>query len=636
MEEVVEGDFRVGPWLVKPSLNAISRNGTTVHLEPKVMEVLVCLAQHAGEALPKEKLFQTVWPDTFVTDDVLKRCIAELRRVFEDNVRDPHIIQTIPKRGYRLVAPVEQVNGAEGVSSAVQSPLRSSVMGMGARRLWKGALTVGSAALLSVLLIVVDGSRLREWLVGGSGAPPIHSIAVLPLQNLSGDPAQEYFSDGMTDALITDLAQIGSLKVISRTSSMQYKATKKSLPEIARELNVDGIVEGTVQRSGDRVRITAQLIHGASDRHLWANTYERETRDVFTLERDVTEDIVRQIQAHVAIHKQPILGQPRQVNPDALDAYLQGNYHLRRFGKGSGDEEKRNAGKYFQHAIEADRNFGPAYVGLANAHSWLMWPLDQDTVIVVKATESALDIDPNLAEARMTLADIRFSRNWDFRGGEEEVRRALELSPNNANVHTKLCGFLYFMGRREEALRECDLSQELDPAGDHQRDVDALYLAGKEDQAIALAKMLLQTDPDDGYLHHALYRYYARKGMYKEAAQEAEKVLVLFGDRDGGKRVQQVLSSSGGRAALRQFAREAEHWITMRRGYFPVNIAGIYAVLGDKDRAFYWLEEAYKHHDTAWLSTDIPLESLKSERMFDSLRSDPRYKDLVRRIGLAP
>src|SRR5215831_17509481 len=287
----MDGQFRLGAWLVDPSLNTICRNGTAVHVEPKVMEVLVCLAKHTGEAVSKEELLQAVWPDTFVSDHALKGCISDLRRLLEDDAREPRFIQTIPKRGYRLVAPVVPANGAAESTPASSGTLPGqSTTG----RVRFRAATFAAAVLILTLLIAAT-NRLRD----SSVAHAIHSLAVLPLQNLSSDPAQEYFSDGMTDALITDLAQIGSLKVISRTSSMQYKQTRKSLPEIARELKVDGFVEGTIQRSGDRVRITAQLVHGPSDKHLWANSYERDIRDVFMLERDVAGDVARHVQARL-------------------------------------------------------------------------------------------------------------------------------------------------------------------------------------------------------------------------------------------------------------------------------------------------------------------------------------------------
>ena len=254
-------DFQIADWRIEPRLNTVSRDGAPTRLEPKVMAVLVCLAQHAGEPVSKEELLRTVWPDTFVTEDVLKRSVFELRRVLEDDARQPRIIQTIPKSGYRLLVRVETIDGAGEVAVVPvrDEPSRAS-------RRWRLVVVViGLATLL--MLVAVGGYKLREQFGNRSHSSQIRSIAVLPLENLSGDPAQEYFSDGMTDALITNLAQIGTLKVISRTSSMQYKKTKKSLREIASELNVEGIIEGTVQRSGDRMRITAQLIDGRTDPH---------------------------------------------------------------------------------------------------------------------------------------------------------------------------------------------------------------------------------------------------------------------------------------------------------------------------------------------------------------------------------
>jgi TolB-like protein/DNA-binding winged helix-turn-helix (wHTH) protein/Flp pilus assembly protein TadD len=602
----------------------LRKSGMRQKLSGQPFEVLRALLERPGQIVTREELQHRIWPgNTFVDYDLaLRKAITRLREVLGDSSESPRFIETIPRRGYRFIA----LLGASSDGTVLGVPAQDAHPRRGLRI---GITMSVVAAVLGAVLVFVPSAR--RWIFGEAATPRIRSLAVLPLENLSTDPAQEYFSDGMTDALITDLAQIGGVKVISRTSTIQYKRTRKSLPEIARDLNVDGVVEGTVQRSGDRVRITVQLIHASSDTHIWASSYERDMRDVLALERNVTEDVARQVQARLAGETQAQA--PRPVKPEALEAYLQGNYYLNRYGKGGGGEEKVRAAEYFQQAIVAGPNFAPAYKGLADAH-YSAWPSNQDAAIAITATNRALELDPNFADARVILAEIKFFHDWDFRGGEQEIRRALALSPNSAGAHTELCAYLYFMGRKDEALRECRVSQELDPTGDHQRDADTLYWAGEDDRAIALVQMLLQTDPDDGFLHHALYRYYSRRGMYKEAATEAERVLALFGDPDGSTRVHRALINSGGRAALQQVARELEQWIHTKRAYVPGNLAAVYAILDDKDRAFYWLEEAYKHHDLRWLTTDIPLESLKSERMFDSLRSDPRYDDLVRRIGL--
>jgi TolB-like protein/DNA-binding winged helix-turn-helix (wHTH) protein len=621
----METDFRIAAWLIEPQLNTVSKNGTTVHLEPKVMEVLVCLAGHAGKPVSKDQLLETVWPGTFVTDDVLVRAISELRRVFEDDARESRIIQTIPKRGYRLLVPVEAVSGERCPPPELQGQESATVGRNWHRRL--ALVLAGVAALLLTALAVLYVSRGERVLVK-SAEPQIRSIAVLPLQNLSGDPGQEYFSDGMTDALITDLAQIASLKVISRTSSMQYKQTRKSLPEIAHELKTDGIVEGTFQRSGDRVRITAQLIHGPSDRHLWANTYEGDFRDVFALERNVTQDIARQVQARLMSNpSQPM--QPRPTNPKALDAYLQGNYHLQRYGRGAGVEEMKKASDLFQQAIDADPKFAPAYFGLAYAHAALPQVSPEDSAIARKAEETGLALDPNSPEAQTILADNKL-RDLDWSGAEKEFRKALALNPNNAAVHDGFCELLSEMGRLDEALNECQRAQELDPNNDHLASI--LYKRGDYDHAIDLLQRSVDRHSDDGGLHYLLFECYVIKQDDKDAIKELERALALYGLTDAAASVPRVFAASGFRAAMLQWAKEIESLQAKKQFYMPVNLADAYAVLGDKDRAFYWLSQAIAHRDA--IAAGEPATWLGTDPMLESLRSDPRFKDLVHRMGL--
>ena len=620
------GGFRIGAWLIEPQLNTVSRNGITAHLEPKVMEVLMCLARRASETVSKEELLQTVWPNTFVTEDGIKRAISELRRVFEDDVREPRIIQTIPKRGYRLLVPIEAISGAQG--TAIAQPGQESPK---AGRNWR-ALALLSSGVAALLLISAGALYLRKRQSEKDANPPIHSIAVLPLQNLSGDPNQEYLSDGITAGLITGLAQIDSLKVISRTSSMQYKQTKKSLPEIARELNVDGILEGTVQRSGDRVRITAQLIHGPSDKHIWANGYERGLGDVFALERDVTEDIARQIQARLTTKNATQKLQPRPMDPKALEAYLQGNYHLEKTWRGSGDEEKKKAGEYFQQVIAADPNYLPAYRGLALAHENLWLGSSEDSAIARKAAEKAVELDPNYSPGRVHVAIVKWTHDLDWRGAEEDLREAVARDPNGASGHSALCILLFVVGNAEEGLRECKIALRVDPF-----DEDAaigLYYAHDYDGAIAILRIMLEKDPEDGYAHCSISWDYMMKGMERESIQEMGQCFSLFGQPEMAANIQRIFEASGYHAAIHQWIREMEHLQATHRAFLPGSLASAYTILGEKDRAFYWLEQAYEHREMVSLDSGVSL--VGAEPVFDPLRSDPRFKDLLRHVGLGP
>jgi TolB-like protein/DNA-binding winged helix-turn-helix (wHTH) protein/Tfp pilus assembly protein PilF len=624
----VDGSFQVGRWRVEPGLNTVARNGTTLRLEPKVMDVLVCLAEHAGEAVSKETLLQAVWPGIFVSDDVVSRSISELRRIFEDDAREPTMIQTIPKRGYRLVAPVEWVNGATKSASPPSSETDGTQVVNG-NKLRMAALAVVTGALIFGFLGSNIGG-LRARLAGKTDPPQIHSLAVLPLQNLSADPAQEYFSDGMTDALITSLAQIGSLKVISRTSSMQYKQTKKSLSEIARELNVDGIVEGTVQRSGDRVRITAQLIYGPSDKHLWANGYERDVRDVFALERDVTSEIARQVQARVITPKRGPPAEPKPVAPKVLEAYLQGNYHLSRNGQGVGQDELEKAAKYFQQAIDDDPNFAPAYNGLASTYMSRQRGSSENAALERKAAEKAAELDPNYSDGQDTLGFIKWQPGLDWGGAEENLRTAIALNANNADARSSFGLLLMAMGRVDEGLRECNVAQQLDPNQDNSS--MCLYFAHDYDGSIAILRVMLQKNPNDGFSHCYISQDYSKIGLLKEAIQELTQCYSLFGFTKAAANIRRAFAASGYRGAILQWTKEIEHLQLTNQAFLPGNLAAAYTILGDNDRAFYWLEEAYKHREM--VSIDGGIFFLGSEPMYDPLRSDPRFKDLLRRVGL--
>jgi TolB-like protein/DNA-binding winged helix-turn-helix (wHTH) protein len=604
------------------------KQGLKVRLQEQPFQVLRILLEHPGKVVTREELLRRIWPaDTFVDfDRGLYNAIKKLREALGDDAQKPRFIETLSKRGYRFIGQVQ--NGTK-TTARQEAFAQTAVPETGAqethRRRFVLALGLGTAVLIGLTLMLgLNTGGIRDRLLRRGASQRIQSLAVLPLQNLSGDPTQEYFSDGMTDALIADLSQIGSLKVISRTSTMRYKKTDRSLPAIARELNVDGIVEGTVQRFGDHVRITAQLIHGPSDKHLWANSYERDIHDVFALERDLTQEIAREIQAQLRPN-QVRLARVRPVNAKALEAYLQGNYYLHRFT----EEDTRKAQEYLQEAIDADPAFAAAYAGMARAHDGLFQGSSEDAAIARRAAERALELDPTLSDALVTLGNIKLD-SWDWPGMEEEYRRAIDVNPNNASAHEKLGELLDAMGRLDEGLKECQIAQQLDPNQDHLS--VALHDRREFDRSIEVKLIMLRKDPDNVLLHHNLYLGYEAKGMYTEAVQHLERACTLAGFPEVAVNLDRAFAVSGYKGAMRQYAKELEHLHATKQIFLPVNLAGVYAILGDKDRAFYWLEQAYKHSR----GSGIYLWMMKSYVALEPLHSDPRFKDLVHRIGLPP
>jgi len=621
----VHNDFRVGPWLVQPSLNTISQNGTSNRLEPKMIEVLVCLADEAGEVVPKERLLQAVWPGTFVSDDVLKRSISELRRVFGDDAHQSQIIETIAKKGYRLVPRVEPMNGAPVDKTRIPASRdetgKSVVSG---RRLRLGIATGIAATVLALVLLGFVATDLWRKYAGKGNVPQIRSIAVLPLKNLSGDPEQKYFAEGMTEELITDLSQISEMKVISRTSSQVYEDSHKSLPQIARELNVQGIVVGSVERSGDRVRITAQLVYGPEDRNLWAQSYERDLRDVLTLQNTVASAIADEIQVKMTPKEEARLHSPKFFGDLAAhEAYLRGSYYL---------NEPRGcaqAVEFFQQAILREPNTR-AYVGLARAYECLSG-IDETPREVLPNAEAparkALALDEDLSDAHLLLGKTKFQLDWDWPGAEKEFRRAIQLNPNSAGAHLGYAWFLDSMGRMEEAERERLRAQEVDPLNELMNEI--FYHTRQYQNAIEVLRKCVELNPDDMGTHWQLGILYDQTGMREEAIGEWERMFVLsgyeeqFGFAEDLKRGYLI---SGRRGALNRLLNNLER-VSRQRHVPPDVMAYLYESLGDKESAFVWLQKAYDEHNHE-------IVGLKTDLMWDGLRSDPRFEDLVRRVGL--
>ncbi|HTS38094.1 MAG TPA: winged helix-turn-helix domain-containing protein [Candidatus Solibacter sp.] len=643
----VDGDFQVASWLVQPSLNTVSRDGTAVQLEPKVMSVLVCLADTPGQPVSKEKLLKTVWPDTFVGEGVLVRSVVELRRVFEDDAKQSRVIQTIAKRGYRLVAPVVHLNGSvvhlngskEEVSTA--SPARGlAPPTASAHSSWRNfkrpGIALGGAALLLAMFIGnIDGVRTRVF---GATTPPIHSLAVLPLQNLSGDPGQEYFSDGMTEELITELSKIKALRVISRTSVVRYKKTDKSLPEIARELKVDAIVAGSVLRAGDRVRITAQLIYGQTDANLWAETYDRSLQDTLAVQEAVASAIADKIRVNMNANSGALSEAPRQVNFKAHEAYLRGieqksleeelSNHV---GKEMvATDLHRSAVEYYKKAIHEDPDYAPAYVALAEAAST---PEDAEAY-----ARKAIEADDTVPRPHVILACIKFVRQHNYHDAESEFLRAIQLSPSNAAAHQGYGIFLDTAGRPDEGLKEFQTAQDLDPKVDHL--AGARYSRRQFDQVIESARAELGSSPElftteEAILHKVLMVAYARTGKPKESIEEFRRGLVCMGYTDLAEDLRRGYARGGYEASLRE-------WLKGLKKYpkFPFRWleAYVYTELADKDHAFALLPTLSRQDDWIFAYTEIYSEpvlfTLRLEPMWDPLHSDPRFDEFAHSIGL--
>jgi TolB-like protein/DNA-binding winged helix-turn-helix (wHTH) protein len=626
----VNGNFQVGPWLVRPGLNTLSQNGTTARLEPKVMEVLACLARHAGEAVSKEDLLHTVWPDTFVSDDVLTRSISELRRVFADDAKDSRFIQTIPKRGYRLVAPVVPMNGiTRDTRDATRRPDSVPTSDR-----WRSLNLVG----LGVVVLLVGAlagwkaPHLRRWLTEKSGPPLIHSLAVLPLQNLSGDPSQEYFADAMTEELITELSRIRALNVISRTSVMAYKQSNKSLPEIARELHADAIVEGSIVRSGDRVRVTAQLIHAAKDNNIWAQTYDRDLQDVLTMQSAVATAIANEIQVRITPDVQSRLKSLRPVNPKALDNYFQAQYHLDQANKlayYSGKqpalkEEYRKATLLLDQAIQEDPTYLPAYAAYFSAVG--ARDLSQlEYLPKAKALlKRALELDDTNVEVRLALARLLMQYEYDWQGAEQQYRRALELTPNSGDVHSEYSDYLDNVGRNSEGDKELELAQALNPTHDYLADAGVTRAGRTLEQD---REVLEERAPNDPFSLAVMAKGYAIAGRHQESVEMWQRCLTLYGWTDAADVLRRANARGGPKFALAEWMRAFEEREKRLKDVPVVPMAFTYSSLGNNDRAFAWLDKAVEQRN--WM-----IIYLKRDDVWNPLRSDPRFKPLLRRVGL--
>jgi TolB-like protein/DNA-binding winged helix-turn-helix (wHTH) protein len=617
------------------------RAGHRIRLEKLPMELLILLLEKEGNLVRREEIIDRLWgKDVFLdTEHGINTAIRKIRSALRDDPEKPRFVQTVTGKGYRFVAPINLVaqergngshNGTELVppettqtqpDGPVSSPLPQSHDRGGGLR--KAALVVVGAIGIVAILVGLNVRGVRQRLLAHAGEPRIHSIAVLPLENLGGDPSQEYFADGMTDELITMLARNSGLRVISRTSAMQYQKVHRPLPDIARELGVDGILEGSVGRTANRVHINVQLIFAPTDTHVWAESYDRDLSDVISLQNELARTIARQVGV-TASSASP--NPEKRISPEAHDAYLMGRYYWF-----AGDWERSR--HYFQKAIDRQPDYAAAWSGLGDSYAGQaadgvarpedVMPQGDD------AARRAVALDDSLPEAHNTMAAFCLIFRWDFQRAERESARALELNPNFAEGHHLRGYVLQALNRADEDVQEQRKAIELDPFARPWELAYALMRARQFDAALNEARLRGQAQPDNASLHDALGDAYWNKGMEKEAALEWEASYQLAGDTKTARSIHQAFQRGGVRGVFEFQLGEDLKKKAAGKYVSPLKLADIYACLKHKDEALHYLEQSFQER-TPWLVR------IQSNPNFDFLHPDPRYQTIVKKMGLPP
>jgi TolB-like protein/DNA-binding winged helix-turn-helix (wHTH) protein/Flp pilus assembly protein TadD len=636
--------LRFGAFEVSFQTGELRRAGLRIRVQQQPLKVLQILLERPGEVVTREQLRSRLGAHEAFGDfdQAVNIAIGKLRSALGDSSDRPRYIETLPKRGYRFIAEVSVIDiGADELESAPvsgtqksqfngESPIKgnpgaATASGPPKRGFWTpDRASVAVALVLSLLVPVI-------YLVhSGIHRPtPIRSLAVLPLENFSGDITQDYFADGMTDELITDLAQIRALRVVSRTSVMMYKGTRKPLPEIARELNVDAVVEGSVLRSGDQVRITAQLIQLPADKHLWAESYQGNVGDTLAVQNQVARAIAEQIRIEVTPQEQAALRKARPINPDAYEAYLKGRYF---WNQRTADGLKK-AVDYFNRAVAQDPNYAAAYSGLADAYALLgdweyasMTPKEAMPKAKAAATK-ALELDDSLGEAHASLAFCLDGFDWNFAAADREFQRAIELSPGYATGHHWYAWHLSLIGKGKEAIVEMKKAKNLDPISPvvNADLAELLLIEHFPVESIQQSLTTIEMNPGFAFAHNQLAQAYIEKRMFKEAVRELQKAIQISGESP-------AFAANLARAyiGLNRKAEALKLLDDLKNGSTSdyanaTQIAMIYTALGDKDEAITWLNRGYEKRFNP---------GVLMRPCFDPIRSDPRFQEILRRIGL--
>jgi TolB-like protein/DNA-binding winged helix-turn-helix (wHTH) protein/Tfp pilus assembly protein PilF len=604
--------LKFGPYEADLHSGELREHGIRVRLQLQPFQLLTMLLERPGELVTREEICKKLWSaDTFVDyDHSLGTAINKIREVLNDSAAEPRFVETVPRRGYRFIAPVTSVDPGSTVPLARtthKSKLFHASFGVCV------ALAVFSAALIA--------GNFHAWRKGLlsklSTQPPIRSIAVLPLLNLSNDPEQQFFADGMTDELITSLAQISSLRVISHTSAMAYLGTHKPAAEIARELGVDALVEGSVVRSGSKVRITAQLIHAASDRHLWAHSYNREMSDVLTVQGEVAREIAESISLRLTPREQAQLSRAHPVNPEVALLYFKGSYFLSQL-------DTPRAKEIFTEAIHRDPNSAESWAGLADTLHTMGVQGDYDAFPQAKdAANKALEIDSSQAQALMVLGIVSFLYDWNPAQSEAFFRRSIESRPSYAMAHALFSSMLAHRGRFEEAIEESKRATASDPASVLTNSMawHPYFCARRYDDALRIMLSAVEADPTVGPVNWRLATTWEQKGEYRKAIEASSE--------EEGPLLRAALVSGGEQG---YWQRKLEILLSGRdpsdRNDFTA-IARCYMHLGKREEALQSLEKGYKMHDR-FLIFWLPIYE-----EFDPLRSDPRFQTMLHGLGIS-
>jgi TolB-like protein/DNA-binding winged helix-turn-helix (wHTH) protein/Tfp pilus assembly protein PilF len=643
-----------GVFEVDPRAGELRKHGLRLKLPEQPFQILTLLLEKPGEIITRDELRNRLWQgDTFVDfDHGLNNAVMRLREVLGDSSENPRFVETIPRRGYRFIAPVEEslfspklpagadVDAVSPAAVADPVPTQAGVTGeplpAGFRQtpdrpilspwrriLWALAAMTFVAAL--VALVYIAGRSVNTAKVARNT-----SIVVLPLENLSGDNEQEYFADGMTDELIANLAKIRSLRVISRSTAMAYKGTRKPLSEIARELKVDAVVEGTVLRVGSQVRITAELVQVSTDRHLWADTYESPIGDVLALQNRVSSAIVNEIRINLTPEDRERLAKTPAVTPDAYEAYLKGRYYWNK----RTDENLTKAIGYFEEATSKDQNYALAYAGLSDCYAIISatifggMPASVSAPKAKAAARRALEIDPTLAEAETSLATVRFNYDWDWPGAATGFERSIHLNPSYATAYQRYSLYLMAMGRTEDSFQQINKARDLDPLS---ISINfslgwRLYMARKYDRAIEQLRNTLEMDPFDDLPHLVIGQAYEQKGQFDPAIAELRKAVDLsHGTPMTLSALAHAYARSGNKAEAEKLLSQMS--VAAKSQYVsPYYFAIVYAGLGDNEVALNWLEKALGDRSNG-------LVFLQVEPELDGLRSNPRFIGLQKRLN---